>query len=336
MSRPTNPGYTPQQLWDAWNRLWNGDYAIADDYVSRTMRVNIPEFGMPDPTTLSDGPQVASWIAAFRSSYEDDAAITGELGPFFVGDYAIGRWVFRGTWRGGRPATATVRPGTDVAFRGVDILRFEDGRIAEYWLTDDQLDLYAQLGAVAGATVEGEGEHGAAADLPRRLAGLDPQAGRALLLDRTLELTAELLDKDEVRAADSTTTFLALGIESLTAVGLRDCLQEETGLSLPATLVFGFPTPQALADHMWSRLSASSSDGAQDPFEALAVLEDVAPTFGGPDGEPLRAELADRLSALARQLTPAAGPDADELEAASAHELLAYLDNKLGPAEQPG
>ncbi|MET9053713.1 nuclear transport factor 2 family protein [Streptomyces bacillaris] len=131
MSRATG-GHSPQELWNAWNRLWNGDYAIADDYVSRTMRVNIPEFGMPDPATLSDGPRIAAWIAAFRSSYDDDAAITGELGPFFVGDHAIGRWVFRGTWTGGRPAIATVEPGTEVTFRGVDILRFEDGRIAEY------------------------------------------------------------------------------------------------------------------------------------------------------------------------------------------------------------
>ncbi|WP_457514214.1 hypothetical protein [Streptomyces sp. TE33382] len=34
--------------------------ADADDYVSRTMRVNIPDFGMPDPATLSDGPQIAA------------------------------------------------------------------------------------------------------------------------------------------------------------------------------------------------------------------------------------------------------------------------------------
>ncbi|MEU4180563.1 phosphopantetheine-binding protein [Streptomyces sp. NPDC026589] len=331
MSRTTNEGHAPQELWDAWNRLWNGDYAIADDYVSRTMRVNIPEFGMPDPATLGDGPQIAAWIAAFRSSYEDDAAITGELGPFFVGDYAIGRWVFRGTWTGGRPATATVAPGTEVTFRGVDILRFEDGRIAEYWLTDDQLDLYAQLGAVGDA---GSGAPQQAA-LPARLAGLGPDAARAVLVERALDLAAELLEDEQVSAAAGTETFLALGLDSLTAVELHDRLQTETGLRLPATMAFDFPTPQALAGYLWTRLDGTPADSA-DPFDALARLEELAPALAGNGQEALRDEMRERLGSLAKRLAPPAAAAREQIEEATAAELFAYLDSRLGPAEHSG
>jgi predicted ester cyclase len=62
----------------------------------------------------------------------------------------VGRWLFEGAWRGGRPPGATAAPGTRVRFHGHDILRVEGGHIAEYWLCDDLLDVYAQLGAQPG------------------------------------------------------------------------------------------------------------------------------------------------------------------------------------------
>ncbi|MER6030925.1 ester cyclase [Streptomyces sp. NPDC001851] len=325
-AHPTGPGRSPQDLWNAWNRLWNGDYAIADDFVSRTMRVNIPRHGMPDPGTLTDGPQIAAWISAFRSSYEDDASITGELGPFFAGDYAIGRWVFRGTWKGGRPATATAGPGTEVTFRGVDILRFEDGRVAEYWLSDDQLDLYDQLGAVGGPAAP-QGRPAPA----EKIAALSPDAGRSLLLEHVLDLTAELLEDERVRDTAGTETFLSLGLESLHAVALRDQLETEYAVALASTVVFDHPTPQALAHHLWTQLNSADGTPPADLPATLDRLEELAAASQGDE----RAQLADRLAALAERLAPAAGTAPEELDNASATELFAYLDSRLGTTRQP-
>ena len=35
-----------------------------------------------------------------------------------------------------------------MSFGGIDIMRIEDGRLAEYWVTSDGLALMAQLGAL--------------------------------------------------------------------------------------------------------------------------------------------------------------------------------------------
>ncbi|MGD6747685.1 ester cyclase [Streptomyces sp. BH106] len=137
------------EIWASWTGLWNGtgetDPAtfIADD-----VTVHLPTFGMPPSASLSTREDVTRWIVGFRSCYRPDARFVAELGPWLVEDrFVVARWHFTGTWQGGVPATATVPAGTEVSIRGVDILRLEGRRIAEYWLTDDQLDLYGQLGA---------------------------------------------------------------------------------------------------------------------------------------------------------------------------------------------
>ncbi|MFF8234603.1 ester cyclase [Streptomyces caelestis] len=337
MTAPTTT-LTHRELWDAWSRLWNGDFAIADTILSRTMRVNLPRYGMPDPGTLSDGPSVASWIAAFRSSFDDDARITGELGPFIVGDYAIGRWVFEGTWQGGRPAAATAPAGTRVTFRGVDILRFEDGRIAEYWLSDDQLDLYAQLGVLGDTATTSQGA-GQAEELRERLAELPKDAGRKLLLQQVLDAAADATESAELRTASGEESFLALGVNSLAAVVLGELLSELTGLPLTPTTVFDQPTPRALADHLWTRLTTTAEGASVSLTAALDRLEEAAAGLSGDDaGESLRTELVTRLGALLDRLTPAPeGASAGKpVEAASAEELLAYLDTRLPHRDDTG
>jgi hypothetical protein len=142
-----------QEIWDSWTGLWNGTGGTDPaEFIADDVTVHLPTFGMPPSASLTTRDDVTGWIEGFRNCYRPGARFAAELGPWLVGDtFVVARWRFTGAWQGGVPATATAAVGTEVSICGVDVLRLENGRIAEYWLSDDQLDLYGQLGATIPA-----------------------------------------------------------------------------------------------------------------------------------------------------------------------------------------
>ncbi|MGW4059746.1 type I polyketide synthase [Amycolatopsis sp. NPDC004747] len=109
----------------------------------------------------------------------------------------------------------------------------------------------------------------------KRLSGLGTEERRRFVLGTVRAQVAEVLGHGSGDAIDPRRPFGEIGFDSLTAVELRNRLTAVTGLKLPATLVFDFPTPAALADHL--RTAVLDGDRAETAIaRPVAADEPVA------------------------------------------------------------
>ncbi|MGW2254861.1 SDR family NAD(P)-dependent oxidoreductase, partial [Kitasatospora sp. NPDC001660] len=193
-------------------------------------------------------------------------------------------------------------------------------------------------GSAAGA----DGGAGGGAEFVRRLSELPGTERREALLEAVRRQVAAVLGHTEASGVDPQRAFQDLGLDSLTAVELRNRLGALVGLRLPATLVFDHPTVADLADHLFERLGLEPEPTA-GPAALLAELDRLEQAFGtsevdGSDEE-LFEQVAARLEVLrskwlaARSAAGADGPSgsgAFDFESASDDEMFDLLDNELG------
>ena len=126
-----------------WMDLWNGNLAIADTIVSPDNRVHAAMMGGGDSSAVGGVEGMKAFVNGARATAAD-LEFTVEVGPLVDGDHIVVRWLATGHYSGGFPGAAAPL-GTEVAFHGIDILRISDGKIVEYWLNADTLDLVMQL-----------------------------------------------------------------------------------------------------------------------------------------------------------------------------------------------
>ncbi|GAA1298630.1 hypothetical protein GCM10009634_55330 [Saccharothrix xinjiangensis] len=170
-------------------------------------------------------------------------------------------------------------------------------------------------------------------DLTARLSGLGEADQRALLLELVRAQVAVVLGHANADAVDPERAFSESGFDSLTAVELRNALAAETGLRLPATLVFDHPNPTVLAEQLRLELAPATGSPVLDDLDRLEAA------FADGLGEDVRTEVADRLKALLALATGgqrAEGGQEDEvnvadlLEGGSDDDLFRFIDDRLG------
>ncbi|MEY9969414.1 acyl transferase domain-containing protein/acyl carrier protein [Streptacidiphilus sp. MAP12-16] len=184
-------------------------------------------------------------------------------------------------------------------------------------------------GATAGTDSVAEDESAA---FQERLRGLPAADRERALLDLVRTEVAAVLGYAGAGAVEAGRAFNELGFDSLTAVELRNRLNAATGLRLPTSLVFDYPNPVALADHLRSEIVG---DGPADVVPVLAELDALehALSAKSPDADE-RARVTSRLQALLSKWN-AADDDADsaadsELDDASADDLFDIINKEFG------
>ncbi|NSL42674.1 acyl carrier protein, partial [Streptomyces sp. 8P21H-1] len=171
--------------------------------------------------------------------------------------------------------------------------------------------------------------------LSTRLAGVGAADRQAILLDLVRQEAAHVLGHSSAGRIGHGAAFTDVGFDSLTVIELRDRLLARTGLRLPATFAFDFPTPVTLADHLNALLDPGT---AEDPLlDELARLEDLV--AARPADRAKDTVAAARLRVLAARLStvapgPADGTDSIQttLDTASVDDVLAFIDEEFGIA----
>ncbi|MFT3864054.1 MAG: type I polyketide synthase [Solirubrobacterales bacterium] len=127
-------------------------------------------------------------------------------------------------------------------------------------------------GLVRGA---GRGRAGVGGAFVARLAETPDAERKGLASAFVRSQCATILGHASAEAVDGALPFKDLGFDSLAAVELRNRLGAATGLALPATLVFDYPTPAALGERLLEMLG-SGATARRAPRRAVVGDEPIA------------------------------------------------------------
>ncbi len=146
--------------------------------------------------------------------------------------------------------------------------------------------------------------------LRERLRGLPQEQRAGAALECVRREVALVLGHSSTTAIDPERVFKELGFDSLAAVELRNRLAFESGLRLPTTLIFNYPTATALAERLLTLLTgpgkrSAGEGGTGVPGDAIATESDDAEV-------------------------------AEDLAAASDEELFELIERELLDGEEPG
>jgi mycoketide-CoA synthase len=136
--------------------------------------------------------------------------------------------------------------------------------------------------APARRTAEAAAAPAVGSSLAGRLAGLSSGEQSALLVDLVRTHVAAVLGHAGRESVDADRAFKDLGFDSLTSVELRNRLAAATGLRLPATLTFDYPTPAALAQYLRGQAlgTEAAAAPAAAPVRATATDDDAIAIVG--------------------------------------------------------
>ncbi|MFI6230960.1 type I polyketide synthase [Micromonospora echinospora] len=292
-----------------------GSYAAANAYLDALAEQRHRQ-GLA-ATSIAWGPWAAGGMAAADQAVEERRRRTG-----------VARLDTETAFAALARCVARREPATLVA--GIDWARYVPGFVAVR-----PSPLLTGVAEAQRAVAERAEEAGSSAEsLAALLAGQTDAERRRTLLDLVRGQAAAVLGHASVDAVEPDRAFRELGFDSLTAVELRNRLTAATGVRLPATVVFDYPTAAGLAEYVRAAIVDGGVVGVAPVFGELDRLE--AALAGSAPDRSARIRITERLRALLASLNeadaPAGGGDAvaEKLQDATPDEVFDFIDRELG------
>ncbi|MFI7601021.1 type I polyketide synthase [Actinoplanes sp. NPDC049681] len=190
------------------------------------------------------GAAAAQCVATLRKDGVEAADVVAAVGELHVRGAAL-------DWPAvvGRPASSAAVLATELP-----TYAFQHRR---YWVDEGEIPVEPEVDREAASVRLADRSR---AERERALLDMIRESSAAVLGHREIDL--ELFDDDQ--------SFKNLGFDSLGGVRLRNRLHDLTGVDLPATAVFDYPTPRALASYMLGELSGEDAT-ARDTTPARAT-----------------------------------------------------------------
>ncbi|MFI1918306.1 SDR family NAD(P)-dependent oxidoreductase [Nocardia sp. NPDC020380] len=118
---------------------------------------------------------------------------------------------------------------------------------------------------------------GAPSALRARLAATPADDRLDVLVDLVRGRVAAVLGHRNANAIAAQKAFSDLGFDSITAIEFRNALGSATGLRLPATLVFDYPSPQALAEYLAAEFAGDHDPGRSTSDQDIRLALESIP-----------------------------------------------------------
>ena len=159
-------------------------------------------------------------------------------------------------------------PGTPVRST---IVAADWGRLAAAYRTRAALRIVDELLPIE---TEGEGSSTLATEFRKALGECEPARRRGLLADHVTAQVVAATGLESPELLDSSVGFFQSGMDSLMSVTLQRALSESLGQVLPTSVVFDYPTVEALTDYLATILPELVEVADQESVDAYDDLSD--------------------------------------------------------------